>query len=73
MDNLDQLAVKIEALLERHERMKKEKELAHEQLREKQMESDQLKGQLSRFERERIEIRSRLEKILGQLERLHLR
>ncbi len=72
MEDLDQIEGKIERLLERHERVKKEKRLAEKQLEEKETESHQLRGQLRQYERERGELRQRLEKILGQFERLNL-
>ncbi len=72
MENLDQLEAKIEQLLENHERVKKEKNLANDQLEHKESESHQLKGQLRQYERERGEIREKLGKILGQLEQLDL-
>jgi len=72
VENLDQLEAKIEQLLENHERVKKEKNLINDQLEHKESESHQLKGQLRQYERERIEIREKLGKILGQLEQLDL-
>ena len=70
MENLEELEAKIEQLLERHERVTKEKELAEKQLQQKENESHHLKGQLRQYERERSEIRQGLEKILGRFERL---
>ena len=72
MEKFDRLEAKIEELLEIHERVKKEKDLANNRLLNKESESHQLKGQLRQYERERSEIRERLGKILGQLERLNL-
>ena len=54
------------------ERIKKEKELAEKRLQQKESESHQLKGQIRQYERERSEIREKLEKILGHFERLDL-
>ena len=71
-DHLEQLEAKINQLLERHERIKKEKELAEKRLQQKESESHQLKGQLRQYERERGEIREKLEKILGHFERLDI-
>ena len=71
-DNLEQLEARINQLLERHERFKKEKELAERRLQQKESESHQLKGQLRQYERERGEILGKLEKILGHFERLDL-
>jgi len=72
LDNLEQLEARIDQLLERHERIKKEKELAEKRLQQKESESYQLKGQIRQYERERSEIREKLEKILGHFERLDL-
>ena len=72
MENLDQLEAKIEQLLENHERVKKEKNLINDQLEHKESESHQLKGQHRQYERERIEIREKLGKMLGQLGQLEL-
>lgn len=72
MENLEQLEAKIEQLLERHERVKREKEAAEVRLQQKETESHDLRGQLRQYERERSEIRQGLEKILGRFERLVL-
>jgi chromosome segregation ATPase len=72
LDNLEQLEAKVNQLLERHESVKKEKELAERRLQQKEIEWHQLKGQLRQYERERSEIREKLEKILGHIERLDL-
>ena len=72
LDNLEQLEARINQLLERHERVKREKELTEKRLQQKESESHQLKGQLRQYERERSEIREKLEKILGHFERLDL-
>lgn len=72
LDNLEQLEAGISQLLERHERVKREKELAEKRLQQKESEWHQLKGQLRQYERERSEIREKLERILGHFERLDL-
>src|SRR3990170_1618661 len=72
LDNLEQLEARIDQLLERHERIKREKELAEKKLQQKESESHQMKGQIRQYERERSEIREKLEKILGHFERLDL-
>lgn len=70
LDDLEQLELKINRLLEKHERMRKEKELAEKKLQEKEGEWHQLRGQLRQYERERTEIREKLERILGHFARL---
>ena len=72
LDNLEQLEATISQLLDRHERVKREKELAEKRLQQKESEWHQLKGQLRQYERERSEIREKLERILGHFERLDL-
>ncbi len=72
LDNLEQIEARINQLLERHESIKKEKELAEKRLQQKESESHQLKGQLRQYERERSEVREKLERILGHFERLDL-
>ena len=70
--NLEQLEGKIGKLLERHEKIKQEKEQAEKRLQQRETDWHQLKGQIRQYERERIELRGRLDKILGQLEQLDL-
>lgn len=72
MDDLEQLELKINRLLEKHERMRRDKEVAEKKLQEKESEWHQLRGQLRQYERERSELREKLEKILGHFERLDL-
>ena len=72
LDDLEQLELKINRLLEKHERMRRDKELAEKKLQEKESEWHQLRGQLRQYERERSELREKLEKILGHFERLDL-
>jgi predicted nucleic acid-binding Zn-ribbon protein len=70
--NLEELEGKITKLLERHEKIKREKEQAEKRLQQRETEWHQLKGQIRQYERERIELRERLDKILGHLEQLDL-
>ncbi len=65
-DNIEQLEATINRLLERHERMKKDKEAMERKLQQKESEWHHLKGQLRQYERERIELREKLDKIIGQ-------
>jgi septal ring factor EnvC (AmiA/AmiB activator) len=71
-DNLEQLEAKIDRLLERHVRVKKEKELVEKRLQQRESEFHELRGQIRQYERERGEIREKLEKILGYFVRLDL-
>jgi chromosome segregation ATPase len=70
--SLEELEVKIGRLLERHEIIKREKELAERKLQQRESEWHQLRGQIRQYERERNEIRERIEKILGHLEQLDI-
>jgi chromosome segregation ATPase len=71
-EDFEQLEAKINQLLDRHAKVVKEKDLMEKRLRQREDEFHQLKGQIRNYERERGEIRSRLEKILGHLENLDL-
>lgn len=72
LDNLEQLEAKIDRLLERHVRVKKEKEIVEKRLQQRESEFHELRGQIRQYERERGEIREKLEKILGYFVRLDL-
>jgi septal ring factor EnvC (AmiA/AmiB activator) len=66
-DNFEQLEGKINRLIEKHERVKKEKESIERKLEQKESEWHHLQGQIRRYERERIELREKIDKIIGQL------
>ena len=66
-DNIEQLEGKITRLIENHERVKKEKVSIEKKLAEKESEWHHLQGQIRRYERERIELREKIDKIIGQL------
>jgi chromosome segregation ATPase len=72
LDNIEQLEMKINRLLERHERVKKEKESMEKKLEQKDSEWHHLKGQIRQYERERIELREKLDRIIGQFTSLNL-
>ena len=65
-DNIEQLEATINRLLEKHERMKRDKEAMERKLQQKESEWHHLKGQIRQYERERIEFREKLDKIIGQ-------
>jgi septal ring factor EnvC (AmiA/AmiB activator) len=71
-DNIEQLEEKINKLIEQHERVKREKASVEKKLLQKENEWHDLKGQLRQYERERLEIRDRLDKIIGQFANLDL-
>ncbi len=70
--NIEQLEATINRLLETHERMKSEKQAIEKKLQQKESEWHHLKGQIRQYERERIEIREKLDKIMGQFASLDL-
>lgn len=70
--SLEELEAKVDQLLERHDRIKREKELAERKLQQRETEWHQLRGQIRQYERERNEIRERIEKILGHLDELEI-
>lgn len=72
LDHIEQLEAKLNRLLERHERIKKEKDSFEKRLQQKESEWHHLKGQIRQYERERTELREKLDKILGQFASLDL-
>jgi chromosome segregation ATPase len=72
LDNIEQLETKVLRLIERHERVKKEKESVEKRLQQKESEWHNLKGQIRQYERERVELREKLDRILGQFASLDL-
>jgi chromosome segregation ATPase len=72
-DNVEQLELTVNQLLEKHERMKREKESIEKKLQQKESEWHHLKGQLRQYERERIELRDKVDRILGHFASLDLR
>src|SRR5215510_11591030 len=66
LDHIEQLEAKVNRLIEKHERIKKEKESFEKRLQQKESEWHNLKGQIRQYERERTELREKLDKILGQ-------
>jgi predicted nuclease with TOPRIM domain len=72
LGNIEKLEATIDRLLENHERIKIEKEAIEKKLQQKESEWHHLKGQIRQYERERIELREKLDKILGQFANLQL-
>jgi predicted nuclease with TOPRIM domain len=72
LHNIEQLEATIDRLLATHERIKTEKEAVEKKLQQKESEWHHLKGQLRQYERERIELREKLDRILGQVASLDL-
>jgi chromosome segregation ATPase len=72
LDHIEQLETKVMRLIEKHERVKKEKESVEKRLQQKESEWHHLKGQIRQYERERVELKEKLDKILGQFASLEL-
>jgi chromosome segregation ATPase len=70
--NIEQLEVTINRLLEKHEQIKKEKEVMEKKLQQKESEWHHLKGQIRQYERERVELREKLDKIMVHFASLDL-
>jgi len=70
--NIEQLEVTINNLLEKHEQIKKEKEVMEKKLQQKESEWHHLKGQIRQYERERVELREKLDKIMVHFASLDL-
>ena len=72
LHNIEQLEETIDRLLASHERIKTEKDAVEKKLQQKESEWHHLKGQLRQYDRERIELREKLDRILGQVASLDL-
>ena len=72
LDHLEQLEATINRLLEKHERMRKDKEATERKLQQKESEWHHLRGQIRQYERERVEFREKLDKIIGQFANMNL-
>ena len=72
LDHIEQLETKVMRLIEKHDRVKKEKESVEKRLQQKESEWHHLKGQIRQYERERVELKEKLDKILGQFASLEL-
>ena len=70
VDAIEQLEVKINRLIEQHAKAKREKEVVEKKHQQKESEWHHLKGQIRQYERERVELREKLDKIIGQFSSL---
>ena len=71
-NHIDKLEATIDRLLENHERIRGEKAAIEKKLQQKESEWHHLKGQIRQYQRERIELREKLDKIIGQFANLQL-
>jgi chromosome segregation ATPase len=72
LDAIEQLEAKISRLVEQHDKAKREKDLIEKKLQQKESEWHHLKGQIRQYERERIEFRDKLDKIISQFASLEI-
>jgi septal ring factor EnvC (AmiA/AmiB activator) len=72
LDSLKLLEAKIGEFVDRHEQVRREQDQLREQVRERDKKLAEAVTQLKRFEKERGELRTRLERILGRLNGLDL-
>ncbi len=71
-DTLKVLEGRVDDVLTRHATVRAERDRLVEQLREAQARIQQLTGQVESYEKERAQVRARVESILGRLEGLDL-
>jgi predicted nuclease with TOPRIM domain len=72
LHDIEHLEATINRLLESHERIKTEKEAIEKKLQQKESDWHHLKGQIRQYERERHELREKLDRIIGQVASLDL-
>ena len=72
LHDIEHLEATIDQLLASHERIRTEKEAVEKKLQQKESEWHHLKGQLRQYERERVELREKLDRILGQVASIEL-
>jgi septal ring factor EnvC (AmiA/AmiB activator) len=72
LESLKVLEAKIGEFVERHEQVRNEREQLRSELRDRDKKLAEAVAQLKRYEKERSEIRSRLERMLGRLAGLEL-
>ena len=72
LESLKLLETKIGEFVDRHEQTRREHEQLRAQFRERDKKLAEAAAQLKRYEKERNEIRARLERILGRLNGLEL-
>jgi TolA-binding protein len=72
LESLKVLEGRVEGVVARHAAVCAERDRLQDQLRQAEVRITELKGQLEIFEKERSQIRGRVESILGRLEGLDL-
>jgi septal ring factor EnvC (AmiA/AmiB activator) len=72
LENLKLLESKIDQFVDHHERVREAHDVLVQRLKERELELAVLAGQVKQYEQERVEMRARLERILGRLSALDL-
>jgi chromosome segregation ATPase len=72
LENLKLLEAKIDEFVDRHERVRHEHEEILQRLQEREAQLADTLAQLKQYERERVDIRTRLEHLLSRLAGLDL-
>lgn len=70
LENLKLLETRINQFVDEHQRVREEQESLQERLKNQEVQLAQMATQLQQYERERVEIRARLGRILSRLEGL---
>jgi septal ring factor EnvC (AmiA/AmiB activator) len=72
LDRLKLLEGRVDEALARHSALSAERDRLQEELKQAQTRITEMTGQLATFEKERAQVRARVESILGRLEGLDL-
>ena len=72
LENLKLLEGKIDQFVSQHEHMREQNHVLAQRLKEKEKQLAEAAAQLKRYEHERAEIKTRLERILSRLEGVDL-
>jgi septal ring factor EnvC (AmiA/AmiB activator) len=72
LENLKLLEAKIDRFMAQHEKVRQERDVLGQKLKEREAQYAQIAGQVRQYERERIELKARLQRILSRLEGIDL-
>ena len=72
LESLKLLETKIEQFVDQHEHVREQHDTLVQRLKDKEKQLAETTAQLKRYEQERVEIKSRLERILSRLEGVDL-
>jgi len=68
LQGFELLESKIESMLDRHADLIRERDRLNDQLAEAEAKMKGMAGQIERYEKERAEVKARVERIMGRLE-----